>query len=720
MNSSTYELSSEDLSNHRPDYLATIFSVANGRFGLRAGDILQPSVTAGTMVNGFYENTPIQYGESAYGYAKNHQTTVALPDLRIISLTNDENIPFITQKVISKKLQMKTGVLTETWEAATAQHQQLIIQLTSVLEQPAEQHVALTYKITSVNYTGKLHFNKELLMPDTGRASDDPRQGRQIKTLKCKHHHINDQTVTMTVIAQTSGQTVCLQLQGLSSLHETFSIDPGYPITKTVIAAVNRSERASADPPTRNQIEQSAQTYWQAFWTKSAVTIDGDEQLDRALHYNLFQLASSAGQDGKTNVSAKGLSGTGYEGHYFWDTEMYLLPFFTYTQPQIAKKLLEYRANILPQAKARAKTLGVKDGALFPWRTINGEEASAYFPGGTAQYHIDGDIAYAVDRYYHVTGDTKFMAQTGLELMVETARFWAEFGHWCTRDEKRFFEFDTVTGPDEYSALVDNNYYTNHLAQFNLSQAAKLASRFPQVASQLNVTSEESQTWQEMAKAVYLPFSAYYQINEQNEGAFHKPMWPFATTPKTNYPLLLHYHPLDIYRHQVNKQADTLLADYLFDDLPFAQLQREYDYYEQITTHDSSLSRSIFSALAARLGNRDKAYQYFMDTARMDLIDLQGNASDGLHIANLGGSWLSLVTGFGGLKISHGRLSICNCLPTAWKAMAFRIQFHGRLLEFCFHQDSTDAILLRGDPLTVEIDGQDHDLTRKEASHVRV
>lgn len=244
------------------------------------------------------------------------------------------------------------------------------------------------------------------------------------------------------------------------------------------------------------------------------------------------------------------------------------------------------------------------------------------------------------------------------------------------------------------------------MAKFNMQFAAEMLVHYPVQAAKLGVSVTELNDLLAAAAAVRLPYNEEKRIHEQDDEAFMKPVWPFETTPKDHYPLLLHYHPLTIYRYQVNKQADTLLADYLFpDDLDQAQLKREYDYYEKITTHDSSLSRSVFSALATRIEQPEKAYQYFMDTAKMNLIDLQGNAADGLHVANLDGSWLSIVTGFGGVRLKNQQLVIDNHLPAAWQSLTIRIQFQQRLLEIVYQHQHTEVSLLTGEPLTINVDG---------------
>jgi len=707
MNNNAKILSVSELKSKVPGYLETIFSIANGHFGVRASDPVTNSETAGTIVNGFYEISEINYGEKAYGYAKNNQTIVNLPDYRAIEICDADGNQFNQSELQDESLDMNSGLVVSVYKLTNSKQESIQLTLKSVLQQENSQFIGLSYEIQTIDYQGELQIVKHLNTVDNVADSDDPRKSRVIHTLNYEKKAVNDSCELLTVKTKFSQMSLQLALCSKSPLEQTIILDKAEVLKCDFIGIVGKvNETISLENiPSFEDILNEASQFWSDFWQRSEVNISGNDELNQALHYNLFQLTSSTGRDGKTNIPAKGLSGTGYEGHYFWDTEMYMSPFFAYTNPEIAKNLIKYRYSILEASKKRAKTLGVKEGALFAWRTINGEEASAYYPAGTAQYHIDADVAYAIYRYYEVADDPQFIEDYGFEIVLETARFWKNFGSYSeVAGQKKFCFFD-VTGPDEYTALVNNNYYTNRMAKFNLQFAVELIDRFPQKAQALGVTAEERKTLSDQAAAVYLPYDQKLGINEQDDDAFEKPIWPFAETPKENYPLLLHYHPLNIYRYQVNKQADTLLADFLFDDISPAQLKREYDYYEKITTHDSSLSRSIFSAMAARIGLKKKAYNYFTDTVRTDLTDLQGNSADGLHVANLGGSWLTVVSGFGGLLIKDNQLVVTNHLPDEWKQLSIRIMYQKRLLEITYSTDKTDVKLISGAPVKVMIDG---------------
>ena len=419
-----------------------------------------------------------------------------------------------------------------------------------------------------------------------------------------------------------------------------------------------------------------------SFWASAAVEVEGEEEVDEGLRFGLFELLQSAPKDERSNIPAKGLSGEGYEGHYFWDTEIYLAPFFTWTAPELAKTLLSYRHSILEAARAHARRMGQRRGAAFPWRTIAGRECSAYYPSGSAQYHINADIAYSLWRHWEATGDLDFLGDIAAEVLFETARTWLDIGHF---DGDRFL-IESVTGPDEYTCLVDNNFYTNAMARYNLEMAvaahrllaASRAGTLSAIAARIGLEARELADWERAAKAMYLPYEAERDITPQDDGFLKKARWEAELLRDEDRPLLLHYHHLAIIRRQVCKQADAVLAHFLLpDSAAESTIRNSYDYYEAITTHDSSLSYTVFSAMAARLGDAEKAWRYFREGVRLDLDDRHGNAKDGIHAANMGGAWLALVFGFGGFRPERGLPSFAPVLPAAWTSYSFRIVWRG-------------------------------------------
>lgn len=446
--------------------------------------------------------------------------------------------------------------------------------------------------------------------------------------------------------------------------------------------------------------------YLDHFWSKSDVAIDGDKRLQEGIRFNLYQLLQSVGKDPVSNIAAKGLSGEGYEGHYFWDTEIYMFPVFLMTSPEIAKNLLLHRYSILDSARVRAKELGHTKGALFPWRTITGPESSAFFPAGTAQYHISADVAYSYIQYYLVTQDEAFLKDYMAEVLFETARLWADTGHM----HEGQFRIDSVTGPDEYTCIVNNNYYTNVMAKHNLLWAVKVfhllhekdSNHLQQLINRLELTAFEVQQWTDAGEKMYLPYDETYKMNAQDDSFLQKARWDLENTPKEKFPLLLNYHPLTLYRYQVCKQADTVLAHFLLEDeQDIETMQNSYNYYEQITTHDSSLSGCVYSIMASKLGYKEKAYAYFNETARLDLDNTQGNTKDGLHMANMGGTWLAIVYGFAGLRVKESGLSFAPFLPDEWNSLDFHVQYQGRLLKVHLGRDVISYLVVEGEGLTI-------------------
>jgi alpha,alpha-trehalose phosphorylase len=376
---------------------------------------------------------------------------------------------------------------------------------------------------------------------------------------------------------------------------------------------------------------------------------------------------------------------------------------------------LRWRHQTLDLARRRAKALGL-GGAAFPWRTIHGEECSGYWPAGTAAFHINAAIAAAVVRYYRATGDEDFDREVGVELLVETARLWRSLGH---HDAAGGFRIDGVTGPDEYSAIADNNVYTNLMAQLNLRAAADAAERQPERAAALGVDEEEAAGWRDAADKMLVPYDEALGVHPQAEGFTDHQRWNFAATRAQDYPLLLHFPYFDLYRKQVVKQADLVLAmftrgDFFSDE----QKARNFDYYEQITVRDSSLSASVQAIMAAEVGHMDLAYDYFAEAALIDLEDLEHNTRDGLHIASLAGAVGAALAGFGGARDHWGEYSFRPRLPGALTRLVFKLLFRGRQLSVEVTHEAATYSLLSGDPLVIRHYDQEHQLEcNKPLSH---
>jgi alpha,alpha-trehalose phosphorylase len=726
----------------------TLFALGNGYIGLRGTaeeGYAGPAGTSldGSYLNGFYESEPITYPETAFGLARTNQFMLNVPNAKCIELwLGDERFDPLagTLGQWERTLDFRTGVLQRSLEWTSPGGKRIAVR-SRRLVCLAHKHVfAIEFEVTPLNFSGPVRLLSSLDGEVRNlEAGDDPRVGSAVSGPALQLVAIEQDETTSALIQRTrhSGFTLVSAID--SAVHsesrlrshgeragqragQVFEVDAreGTPIRLTKFGSYFSSRDYPADEllaRAREALAQAAaagfaalcagqQQYLADFWAHADVEIAGDDALQQGIRFNQFHLLQSVGRDGRTNIAAKGVTGEGYEGHYFWDTEIYIFPFFLYTKPEIARQLLEYRYAGLAQARERARQMSHERGALYPWRTIAGSECSAYFPAGTAQYHINADIAYSIKLYYEATGDLAYMARAGAEIVMETARIWPGIGSY---DRAGRFCINEVTGPDEYTALVNNNYYTNAMAQMHLRFAAQVADTirtecpadFERIVAAAGLDAGEVDDWRRAADAMFLPYDDTLGIHAQDDSFLSKKVWDFAATPKDRYPLLLHYHPMVIYRHQVCKQADVVLALLLLSDqFTLADKRRDFDYYEAVTTHDSSLSSCIFSIVAAEVGYHDKAYDYFMETARLDLDDTHGNTHYGVHTAAMAGTWMGVAYGFAGMRVNGGGLRFAPTLPAQWQHYQFKIQLRGAMLQVRVGRDQVEYTLLQGDALS--------------------
>ncbi len=697
----------------------TLFTLANGYLGLR-GDVEEAEGTyhKGTYINGFYDSEPIQYGESAYGFAENHETILNLPDPKRIELEVG-SLPFSMKRGVvntaMRTLNYRTGILTRTVDWSSAQGERVRI-TTDRMVSFTDKHCALiTYTVEAVEQDLTIRLTSFLDIGVRNRSSqDDPRVGSKFTSnpLVITSHSVEEDALSFSAETRNSGLTLhgsafhttskeALEVTPSErdlALSYTFSLKRGEQVTLSKFIAYTteddsapfRARRCAQDGFASYARQQEA--FLTEFWKVGRILIEGDESSEQALQLNIFHLLQSCGRDGSSSMAAKGLTGEGYEGHYFWDTEAYALPMFCYLMPPIAKSLLDYRYMILDKARLRSRTMSLK-GALFPWRTISGEECSAYYPAGTAQYHIDADILYAVEKYLAATGEEA--ASSYVEMAIESARMWLSLGSFIDGE----FCINEVTGPDEYTACVNNNAYTNLMAQNNLKFAITLVETYQKQDRMLPLAlgQDELASWKQAQEAMRIPFDKELGIYAQDDSFLKKADWPFATTPKDKHPLLLHFHPLVIYRHRVLKQPDLVLAQFFLSGLfTKAERIRNFLFYEPYTTGDSSLSHCIQSIMASDSFQYLKAWTYFKKTVRLDIDDIQGNSSDGIHTASMAGSWMATVYGFAGFRDWKGTFSFDPKLPSAWKALTFCLTLRGSVLKVEIRSREVTYTLMTG------------------------
>lgn len=448
-----------------------------------------------------------------------------------------------------------------------------------------------------------------------------------------------------------------------------------------------------------------------AIWEDGDVRISGDLAAQQGIRFCILNMHQNyAGTDPRVNMAAKGLSGPGYGGLYWWDTEMYMMPFFLYTAPEKARQLVLFRYLTLAGARNKARAYGFQ-GAMFPWVTIDGEERSGDWEYGMLEQHVTSAVAHAVRHYVEVTGDDEFLWDYGVELLVETSRFWHSRVTYSER--KQQYVINHITGPDEYAVAINNNCYTNLMASANLDYGVEVVrrmrteqpARWAALAEKLSVGEGEPAGWEDVADNIFIPYDEALDIYEQDDSFLDRDPIVWSEVPAEQKPTGK-WGWDRLMRSQALKQADVLLLMFFKHELfDVATKRRNYLYYEPKTTHESSLSPCIHAIMAAEVGLDDDAFSYYLRSARLDLDDVNANADQGLHIANTAGSWLSIVCGFAGMRQSRGQLLFNPHLPARWQQLAFSMTFRGRRLAVALSAEALHLTLLSGDPLIVSVGG---------------
>ncbi|MFL5664609.1 MAG: glycoside hydrolase family 65 protein [Ktedonobacteraceae bacterium] len=720
----------------------SIFALSNGHMGLRGNlDEGEPHGLPGTYLNSVYELRPLPYAEGGYAYPESGQTTINVTNGKLIRLLVDDE-PFDVRygeiQAHERELDLRNGVLRRSvrWTSPAGR----TIQVSSVRMVSFTQRAiaAISYEIEPLNAPVRVVVQSELVANEAlPTQSNDPRVGEALASpLESEEHKAQGTLGLMIHHTRVSGLLIGAAMDhhiegpaemvvesesspDVARVSITTRLKPGERLRIVKLIAYGWSSLRSR-PAIHDQViaalsaarltgwegllaEQRA--YLDNFWACADVELEGDPEIQQAVRFALFHVLQAGARAERRPIPAKGLTGPGYDGHAFWDMEIFVLPVLMLTLPSAAADALRWRHSILDKAREHARELGLR-GAAFPWRTIRGAESSGYWPAGTAAVHINADVAYAVASYIEATGDTAFEEEVGLELLVETARLWCSLGYYNAATDQ--FRIDGVTGPDEYSALADNNVYTNLLAQRNLRWAAEGVKLYPEKARALGVDADEAASWREAAEKMLIPYDERLGVTPQDENFTEHEVWDFASTAPDQYPLLLHFTYFDLYRKQVVKQADLVLAMHLRSDaFTPEQKARNFAYYEPLTVRDSSLSANTQAVLAAEVGQLQLAYDYLGEAALIDLHDLQHNVQDGVHIASLAGAWTALVAGFGGMRLRHNSLSFAPRLPDGIGRLAFHLMFRGSRLRIVVTATEATYHVLEGLPLKVRHHGEE-------------
>ena len=715
----------------------SMFALSNGHVGVRGNlDEGEPVGSAGTYLNSCFEEHPLSYAEGGYGYPESGQTVLNVTNGKLVRLlVGDEPFDLRYGRLLSHErvLDLRAGVLQRavTWESPSGRV--VRIRSTRLVSLGQRAILAIRYEVEPVGRSARVVVQSELMADEPAeRSVADPEQRSALeRPLESEEHsaeghrsclvhrtrrsglrvaaaadHLiegNRDTSVETVLRPDWSRTsVCAALEAGETLRLTKFVAYGWSARRSAAALRDQTEAALSTAVLTgwDQLLAEQRDYLDDFWANADVELEGDDEVQQAIRFDLFHVLQAGARAEQRPIPAKGLTGTGYSGHTFWDTETYVLPVLTATLPSAAADALRWRHSTLPLARKRAETLRLS-GAAFPWRTIRGEECGAYWPAGTAALHVNADIAVAASRLVTWSGDEDFDRDTALDLLVETARLWMAWGY-LGEDGK--FHLDGVTGPDEYSAIVDDNTYTNLLAARNLRDAAHTARRWPDQASERGVDESETETWLRMAELMAVPYNQH-GMPEQDRGSTSRQRWDFETSYRSHgYPLQDSYPYVDLYRRQVAKQADLVLAlHWCGDRFSPEEKASAFAYYEELTVRDSSLSACSQAVIAAETGHLELAHGYLREAALMDLQDRAHNTGDGLHIASLAGAWIALVCGFGGLRQHDGTLRFAPRLPPALRSLSFCLRWRDSSIHIAVEQDRARYTLRGGSAASLEL-----------------
>jgi alpha,alpha-trehalose phosphorylase len=726
----------------------SLFALSNGHIGLRGNlDEGEPFAFPGTYLNSFYERRPLPYAEAGYGYPESGQTLVDVTNGKLIRLLVDDSpldLRYGELHSHERSLDFRDGILRRELDWTSPGGKRVKVQSRRLVSLTQRAVAAVEYIVEPLEDSARFVVQSELVANETQpRLSDDPRVAAVLdQPLQAVSSDGDLEEVVLIHRTRSSAQLMAAGMSHKVECAERYELDvdvrddwarttvicelkPGQRLRVVKIIAYGwsslRSDTAIGDQVAAalasakfsgwEGLVQQQKEFLDDFWDAADIEVHGHPELQQAARFALFHVLQAGARAERRAIPSKGLTGAGYDGHTFWDTEGYVLPVLTYTMPDAAGDALRWRHSTLELAKERAHVLGLK-GSAFPWRTIRGQECSGYWPAGTAAFHINADIADAVNRYYVATGDEQFIEDVGLELLVETARLWISLGH---HDRHGAWHIPGVTGPDEYSAVADDNVFTNLMAARNLRIAAETAARHPVKARELGVDVEEEAAWRDAAADVYIPYDEELGVHPQSEGFTGYAEWDFEAS-RGKYPLMLHAPYFELYRRQVIKQADLMLATYWCGDrFTPEEKARNFDYYERLTVRDSSLSACVQAVMAAEVGHLDLAYDYAYEAALIDLLDLHHNTGDGLHMASLAGAWTALVAGFGGLRERDGHLCFDPQLPDGmtelafsirWRGVRLRVDIHHKKATYAIHDGPDAKITLshEGEEITVAVD----------------
>lgn len=742
-----FTLTERDFGLNNLNHTESLFALGNGYMGIRGvydeTDVeTQDKEIPGMYINEVYEKEEYKHLWDCKGFARAEQFTVNLTDWRFVSVYIDGEKACFSNGTIknhTRVLDMERGVLERKFEWESSNGKKILVSSVRMLNMKRVHSAQISYSVTPLNFDGMIELVSQVkTINDTNgiKATKKGESGitngiryvtlRTIKTdimvaMACSHKTYGD-LIEETEKEGENGFDYIIKMdvkEGKTvSLEKYVAFYTSADGTDNEIkSAVNEVKTNMSDGFSALAYEQKS--FWNRHWEKGNVVIKGNKKDDFAVRFNLFHLRQQVPSEGAKSVGATGLTGYSYSGKIFWDTEMYIIPYINYTRPEETKEMLMYRYKILDKARKRAKELdGV--GALYSWCSIDGDETSVVFEASTAEYHIECDVAYAINRYYRSTGDEEFLYNYGAEILFETARFMFGRGEYIEEQDGRFC-LNAVCGPDEYACGVNNNFYTNMMLKFHFLFAVEVYEKIKREAGDVltvlekktGVSEEEVMNWKQAAEKMYYRYNERLGIFEQDDSFVTNSPVDMDSVPK-NFDVRMIMHPLDLWRKQILKQADVVMLMFVLgENYSLEEKKANYEYYEPKTNHGSSLSPAVHSIVANEVGKYNEAYDYFKSAAYMDLCDFKKNASSGIHMACLGGTWMNVVNGFLGMRDYKDKLIFNPHLPKEWESCELNFVYSGSEIKIKAEQDKTEFILLAGNAVEFECCGKIYTLSDK-------
>ena len=728
----------------------SLFSIGNGAMGQRANfeEYYSGKTFQGSYIAGIYYPDKTKVGWWKNGYPEYFAKVLNAPNWIGIDIEiNGENLDLAKCQSVSnfrRELNMKEGIYYRSFNATLANGTEIAVKVQRFLSLELDEVGVINYEITTLNSDAKIVFKPYV---DAGVHNEDANWEEKFWEPISVKHSGNEAFVTARTfkthftattfmqnsillegsnlsvapvsvqetkekiqfsyeVAVTKGQTTTIQKMGgytVSMNHENTIIGAKNSIVKALEIGVS-------------QLTENQKQAWGKIWEMSDITIDGDVKAQQGIRFNIFQLNQTyLGKDSRLNIGPKGFTGEKYGGSTYWDTEAYCIPFYMATKDQqVARNLLAYRYNQLDKAIENAEKLGFKNGAaLYPMVTMNGEECHNEWEITFEEIHRNGAIAFAIYNYYRFTGDYSYIPEKGLEVLIGIARFWHQRATFSTYRNQ--YVILGVTGPNEYENNVNNNFYTNYIAKWCIDYAieqiqrieVEYASDYTRIMNKVKLSQAEISEMKKVADNMYFPYSEEHGVYLQQDGFLDKELITVANLDKSQRPINQKWSWDRILRSPYIKQADTLQGFYFFEDhFTKDQLEKHFDFYEPFTVHESSLSPCVHSIQAAVLGRMEQAYTFYLRTSRLDLDDYNKEVEEGLHITSMAGTWMSIVEGFGGMRVRNNQLHFEPKIPAQWNGYSFKVNFRNAIVKVEVNQQGTNVCIEGNSDVEVFVNGE--------------